>query len=124
MYRSSFIVLLFFTTIITLIANSHTYKECTETIKENALELNSGTVQFEYIHYSKFWLYRSVVAEVKVSESETSEAEPSDENESSSLVTILDVEMYPTTAKYENSYLWSWKLRGTLWLNIPVIVSC
>ena len=119
MYPASFILLPLFTTGIVHITNGlylDVLDDCTEIIKENSMESSNGTVQFEYLHYPKFWLYRSVVAENQTSESKISGAEKWVWK--NSLVTIVDVEMYPTIANLENSYLWSWKLRGTLRLSI------
>ena len=118
-YRVSYILITLFTTSMVPIINGlylDVLDDCTEIIKENSMESSNGTVQFEYLHYPKFWLYRSVVAENQSSESKTSGAEKWVWKDS--LVTIVDVEMYPTIANLENSYLWSWKLRGKLRLSI------
>ena len=90
---------------------SHTYQDCTEIIKQNIVQRNNGTLQFQYTHYPEFWLYQTVRQKEKFFErSKSSKEDTSEENTSS--VKILDIEMYPTFANIRNRDFWSWRILG------------
>ena len=97
--------------LICISAKLESFEDCTDALKQHSLKTNNGAVQFQYTHYPTFWLYRSVITENEISESAPKEIEQY--GESGSLLTILDIEMYPVLANATSRHFWSWKLAGS-----------
>ena len=95
---------------------SLTYKDCTEIIKEEIVGNNNGTLQFQYVHYPRFWLYQDVEKKEETFDSVEprlrTKTEKSFVFESTSHVTILDIEKYPSLTNAQHRKFWSWKVIG------------
>ena len=94
-----------------------TYRDCTEEIKQYVLNKNNGTLQFEYTHYSGFWLSQSLDDHEKLllQQKTILAKQRKDPEEGTSFVTILDSKTFSSLAQLQKryvGYLWSWTIRG------------